>query len=126
MASARHQAQRYGRLAETLASAYLRCKGYRILARNLRNHYGEIDIVARRGTTLVAVEVKARRHLADCAQAVTPLQQQRIARALQSVLAKSTGLAGAPPGNMSHDIRFDVIWLARGAWPVHIKDAWRL
>lgn len=126
MANAKHAAQRYGLLAERLASAYLRCKGYRIVARNLRNRYGEIDILARRGATLVAVEVKARKTLRDCTEAVTPSQRQRIARALEAVLAaKSAGLAGMQPGNMPQDIRFDVIWLARGAWPVHIKDAWR-
>jgi putative endonuclease len=127
MASAKHTARRFGQLAELLARAYLRCKGYRILAKNLRNRYGEIDIIAKRGKTLIAVEVKARRSMEACAEAVTPWQRQRIARALEAALAaKSAGLARAQADNMPLDIRFDVIWLAHWAWPVHIKDAWRL
>lgn len=122
----RQQAHRFGLQAERAASVYLMCKGYRILAGRHRNHYGEIDILARKGGTLVAVEVKARQALRDCAETVTPHKQQRIARALQGLLAggggKIAGLAtGADP-----NIRFDVIWIAPWRWPVHIKDAWRV
>lgn len=52
--------QQFGRLGESLAVRHLRNRGYRILARNYRNRFGEIDIVARHGDALVFVEVKAR------------------------------------------------------------------
>jgi len=51
----------YGRLAETIACWSLRLRGYSILARNVRVCGREVDIVARRGRTLVVCEVKARR-----------------------------------------------------------------
>jgi hypothetical protein len=66
-------AHRFGLAAETLAAFYLRCKGYRILAQRYRNAQGEIDLLARKGATLVAVEVKARRSLEACDYSV-PLE----------------------------------------------------
>ena len=51
----------YGRRAETLACWWLRLRGYSIVARNVRVLGREVDVVARRGRTLVVCEVKARR-----------------------------------------------------------------
>jgi putative endonuclease len=56
----RHAAEKRGRGAETLACWSLRLKGWRILARRARVPGGEADVVARRGSTLAFVEVKAR------------------------------------------------------------------
>ena len=50
-----------GRRAENIAAMFLRLKGYTILDRRCRTPFGEIDIIARRGKTIVFVEVKARR-----------------------------------------------------------------
>lgn len=50
-----------GKEGEELAAGYLREKGYRILDRNVRLKYGELDIVAEKGGELVFVEVKTRR-----------------------------------------------------------------
>jgi putative endonuclease len=50
----------FGQAAESEAERYLRDKGYRILARNERTPSGELDLVARSGSVLVFVEVKAR------------------------------------------------------------------
>jgi putative endonuclease len=52
--------QTLGRWGEDLAAAYLHDKGYAIVARNLRNSFGEIDLVARKMDVLVFVEVKTR------------------------------------------------------------------
>ena len=56
----RLRAWRRGRAAETLCVWHLRLRGYRILARGYRVPVGEIDIVARRGRVVAAIEVKAR------------------------------------------------------------------
>lgn len=45
---------------EDLAVKFLRAKGYKIIERNFRKGYGEIDIIAIQGRTLVFVEVKTR------------------------------------------------------------------
>ena len=50
-----------GQEGESAAEQYLRRKGYRIVARNLRSPVGELDLVAEDGQVLVFVEVKARR-----------------------------------------------------------------
>lgn len=47
-------------LGENAACEYLKDKGYKILERNFRQGYGEIDIIAVTGPTLVFVEVKTR------------------------------------------------------------------
>ena len=52
---------RLGRRGETLACRLLEESGCTILARNWRCAAGELDIVARDGTTLVFAEVKSRR-----------------------------------------------------------------
>jgi putative endonuclease len=52
--------QEIGRWGEQLASEYLAQKGYKILGRNIRTPYGEIDILALLDQTLIFVEVKTR------------------------------------------------------------------
>lgn len=53
--------QRTGRLAEDLISKRLVARGWRIVERNARTRFGELDIVAVDGGALVFVEVKAGR-----------------------------------------------------------------
>lgn len=49
-----------GKLGEEIASKYLIKKGYKIIERNFRKGYGEIDIVAIYQNILVFIEVKTR------------------------------------------------------------------
>jgi len=55
-----NQAQELGRYAEDLAAKYLLSIGWRILARNIKNKYGELDIIADDSGELVIVEVRCR------------------------------------------------------------------
>ena len=82
----RRRAEDKGRRAETIAAWYLRAKGYRILDRRVRTRAGEIDIVARKGDTLVFVEVKARATLDSAIFALHPAARRRI-EAASRVLA---------------------------------------
>jgi len=50
----------FGQSGEKRAAKYLSKKGYKILGKNYRSKYGEIDIIAEKGGVLVFVEVKAR------------------------------------------------------------------
>lgn len=115
----RRQAERRGRRAENSAALLLRLKGYRLLARRYRCPVGEIDIVARRGRLLVAVEVKARDTLDAAAHAIDARQQARIARAAEHFLA-------ANPLYADRDIRFDAVLVPTGGLPRHVPDAWRI
>ena len=114
----RQRARQRGIAAETLCVWLLRLKGYRILARDLRTPVGEIDIVARRGRTLVAVEVKRRGRMEDAAEAIGRDQRRRILRALG-------WFAQRQPDGDRLSLRFDAMLLDGGLLPRHIRDAWR-
>ncbi|HEY7419023.1 MAG TPA: YraN family protein [Ktedonobacteraceae bacterium] len=75
--------QGLGRTGERLAAEELSRRGYRILERNFRCRYGEIDLVAEQQGELVFVEVKTRRGDAwgRPEEAVTLQKQQKIVRA---------------------------------------------
>ena len=97
-----------GDLGERAAVRYLRFRFYRILDRNFRAGGAEIDIIAKKGKTLVFVEVKTRRVAPDDADrltrpaaAVTRDKQEHIVRAAKIRLAQR------PTPDCS--IRFDVI-----------------
>ena len=55
------QRQSLGAWGEKIALNFLLDKGDRLLARNVRTAYGELDLVTRRGNRTVFVEVKTRR-----------------------------------------------------------------
>lgn len=52
-----------GQAGEELAAQLLLRKGYRILARNLKTRYGEVDLLAADGLVAVIVEVKTKSNL---------------------------------------------------------------
>jgi putative endonuclease len=52
-----------GKQGEDLAVEFFRVRGYRLVARNWRCRYGEIDLIVQRGGDLRAVEVKTRQSL---------------------------------------------------------------
>jgi putative endonuclease len=107
---------RAGLSAESRAALLLLCKGYRIVARRWKSPLGEVDLIARRGRLLIFVEVKAREHLDDAAEAITRHQQRRIAAAAQAWL-------GRHPADADKNIRFDAVLMAPRCWPRHIKAA---
>jgi putative endonuclease len=78
-----------GKLGEDLACRELERRGYAILARRWRRKQGEIDIIARDGTTLVFVEVKTRggRAFGEAAEAVTARKQWRLVQLARLYLA---------------------------------------
>jgi putative endonuclease len=92
-----------GRVGEEAAIQYLQAHGYRILERNYRCRFGEIDLIARDGAVLVFVEVKTRRSRAfgSPATAVTLQKQRHIVKASQVYLAHR--------GDGREVCRFDVV-----------------
>ncbi|MAL79375.1 MAG: YraN family protein [Sneathiella sp.] len=114
----RRRAYFRGRWAEMVAGLLLRAKGYQILARGYRKPVGEVDIIARRGHVLVAIEVKSRERFVDALEAISPKQRRRIARALQAFLQERPDLQGL-------DLRFDVLLVTSFRHlPRHIEAAW--
>ncbi|NNG05790.1 MAG: YraN family protein [Inquilinus sp.] len=116
------RAENRGRRAESLCALVLALKGYRIVARRYRCPAGEVDIIARRGGALVAVEVKARADTGLAAESLGARQRARVERAALHFLAGSG--AGIVP-HSPDSLRFDVMLVAPWRWPCHIADAWR-
>lgn len=110
------QAYNRGLWAERIACWLLRTKFYGIKGKRVKTRSGEVDIVARKGKTLVIVEVKARQTSEGAAEAVSAKQWARLLRAGEILLARE------PDGT---SLRFDLVQLVPGRWPRHIKDAWR-
>jgi len=110
---------RVGISAESRAAALLIAKGFRILARRWKSPVGEIDIVARRRSLLVFVEVKARNNLDEATEALQARQQRRIAAAAEVWLA-------IYPDDAIRDCRFDAILVAPGKLPRHIPAAFEV
>jgi putative endonuclease len=96
----------FGQEGEAEAERYLRRKGYRIIARNLRSSLGELDLVAEDGRVLVFVEVKARRtgQFGGAIHAVHRQKQQKLIRLAAQFLARRHW--------MDRSCRFDVVLLA--------------
>jgi len=113
----RAAAEKRGRGAETLACWYLRLKGWRILARRARVPGGEVDIVARRGSTLAFVEVKARSTAEAAAFALDESRLRRVAVAAERLAARY-----ARDGD---DIRVDALFIVPGRWPRHLANVWQ-
>ncbi len=74
---ARDPRRQLGARAEQAAARYLKRRGYRILARNLRTRTGEIDIVAQHTGWLVIVEVRSRQEDSPVAPRETLTRKKR-------------------------------------------------
>jgi putative endonuclease len=116
MSRDRQAAHVHGHRAETIAVWYLRMKGYRLIANRYKSAVGEIDLVMRKGKTLVFIEVKARAKVDDSIWAVTPHQSRRISAA--------AALFASCYDMTSVDFqRFDILAVPSYLWPTHIKNA---
>jgi putative endonuclease len=113
----RRQAEARGRRAEVIAALFLQLKGYRILGRRVRTRVGEIDLVARKGDTLVFVEVKARATLDSGLFALHPAARRRIEAASRVLAPRFAGRCTTT--------RIDAVLVRPWALPVHLIAVWR-
>ena len=99
-----------GAAGEAAVAAWYADRGYHIVARNWRCPAGELDLVVRKGRTLVFCEVKSRSSSAFGApvEAVTTAKQARLRR-----LAGRWLEAGGTQARAS-DLRFDVASVLAG------------
>jgi putative endonuclease len=88
--------QSVGRRGERLAEEHLVAQGARLLERNYRIEYGEIDLLLEHDGDLVAVEVKTRDvgDLEQPEEAVSWHQLRRIGRALSTYAMDNDFLEG--------------------------------
>lgn len=113
-----------GAEGEARAADFLRRRGYRIVARNVRADRVEIDLIAQRGAQIVFVEVKTRtsRSFGGGEEAVDERKRARLVRGAAAWLHANAARA--------RRVRFDVIVCEAdaatpaAAWPVrHIEAA---
>lgn len=92
-----------GKLGEEQAVARLKNERYRILKRNYRNTFGEIDIIAQDGKTLCFVEVRTRTKdwHGHPFESISPIKQRKIIRTAQGYLVEQN--------TQDIDARFDVV-----------------
>ncbi len=96
-----------GEKGEQAACRFLRKHGYRLIERNWVCSFGEIDIIARDGDTLVFVEVKARTRsdYGGAEEALTVHKQRRIVAASRMYLS---GIETDIP------VRYDLVTIQSG------------
>jgi putative endonuclease len=113
-----------GVAAEELAAQYLKVRGLKVLARNLRCKAGELDLVCLDGAVLAIVEVRQRgsAEFGGAAASVTGAKQRKIIRAAQFYLRRQKHWRNFP-------VRFDVLAIEGSPQGAHrvdwVKDAFR-
>jgi putative endonuclease len=95
-----------GRLGERLAAEHLERLGFTIVTRNHRTRFGEIDLVACDGTTLVFCEVKTRRGRGEPWDALHPAKRAQVRRMARAYLSDE------PDRPRVARLRFDAIGVA--------------
>jgi len=109
-----------GRKGERRAAWHYRLRGYRILARNVRLPAGEIDLVLKRGATIVIAEVKTRqsRVAGEGHEAVNRKKRERMIRLGDQYAAR----------HPDAQLRYDILSLRWTGWRfvvTHYADAFR-
>lgn len=107
---------RRGIWAEHTALVWLLLKGYWPVVTRYKTPVGEVDIIVRRGKTLVFVEVKARADVGDAAYAIHHKNQSRVMRAAQHFLVNH-------PIYQNYQVRFDAVLVPWYKWPQHLANA---
>ena len=92
-----------GAKGEEVAVSYLKSKGYRIVERNYRIRFGEIDIIAEQGDDLVFIEVKTRSGtlFGSPFESVTKQKQKQLSKVALEYISKQ--------GFHDRPARFDVV-----------------
>jgi putative endonuclease len=121
-ASRRISIARLGNMGERRAAWFYRLRGYRVLGRNIRLTAGEIDLVARRGRTIVVAEVKTRQNAwaGEGHEAVSAAKRARLVRLAEQYV---TALR-----DRNLQIRYDILslfWTGRRFIVSHYADAFR-
>lgn len=111
-----------GLLGEEIAAAHLESLGYRVVARNFKRTWGEIDLIAIEDETVVYVEVKTRfSRTARPELAVTAAKRKQLIRLAQSFAAQH--------GLLHQASRFDIVAVnaPQSVDPIvkHFKNAFR-
>lgn len=99
----RQSSREVGLRGEDVAVDCLEALGLSIVSRNFRSRFGEIDLIAKDGDTIVFVEVKARRsrQFGKAVEQITKGKQRKIMKAAIEYLRRYGALGSC--------VRFDVL-----------------
>ena len=77
-----YERKKLGTHGEDLAVEFLKRRGYRILHRNFKLKFGEIDIVAQEGDTVCFIEVKTKTtdQMGTPFEAITSFKQRKLSK----------------------------------------------
>lgn len=105
-----------GKKAEEKAAVYLEMNGYEVLERNWRLKHKELDIICRKESLLVVVEVKARLAGEERPEELLSLRKRKNLMAAADAYIRRTGL--------KVEVRFDLLLLTGSDLEIeHIVDA---
>ena len=104
-----------GARGEEIAARYLKEHGYKVLIRNYRSRYGEVDIICTWGQIIVFVEVKTRTNntFGSPEESITRIKREHIRK------VALTYLQSYP--HPFKEIRFDVIGILMDGNEPHIN-----
>jgi putative endonuclease len=106
--------------AEEKAIKHLKSRGYEILEHRFKTPNGEIDIIAAKDKTIIAVEVKIRKNIDNAMLSISPRSSKRIEDAMVLFLQKFPHFNEIYPF-----IRFDVVLLSCSGEITHIENFWQ-
>ncbi len=94
--------QTLGKQGEEIAENYLKKNKYKILEKNYKNRYGEIDIIAQKNKKIIFIEVKTRYNLkfGPPEESVNITKQIKIIRSAEKYILSN---------KLKKDYRIDVI-----------------
>ncbi len=95
-----------------MAAWWLRLHGWRIVAQRVRTPRGEVDLIAKRGSTLAFIEVKTRATQTQLDTAIDAFRLRRVMAAADMLTARY--------GQGMESIRIDVILVAPWRVPRHL------
>lgn len=90
-----------GKIFEFIACMFLLLKGYKIIEKRYKNKFGEIDIICKKHTELIFIEVKYRKKKTNSFEAINSIQLMR----MQNCAAIYT----KNPIYLKFNIRFDAV-----------------
>lgn len=108
-----------GKLGEEMAVDFLSKNGYKIVQRNYRYLKAEIDIIAKKDNTLIAVEVKTRSsdYFENPQDAVNPKKIKLLVSAMDNFVTEN---------DLDVEVRFDIVSILKQKNDFnieHIEDA---
>lgn len=102
-----------GLFAEFIAGLFLTIKCYRVIAKRYKCHFGELDIIATKGSRIIFIEVKKR--TSHDTESISPKSAKRIYNSASYFLARNSKFT-------NYEMRIDLIQFNRFFVPKHFKN----